>query len=332
MFVLNSKQTQRVFLLFARYLNMLKYFAFSSLFLRRRTKSRLCLYIFLTFLSKNIFLKERHETIILFGKRKHLRYIPSNIWSRSTRWSYVIKSYFKSYQILTAISESATPVERSPTGIDPGAPSLQHLHPWPANHRLQKVCICRRCSNYACWWRLAGTGRGADQGHGNHRWIPPDLEAKAQHHKDGFGSLPPQQQRSWTWAQSQIQQRNPALLLRAQVPRSNVGQVACVSPTPCVTSQEAAITRHAPEAAFWLRLVCWSNNSVNSHPSLGAFNRRVLSSCLVPQCSFPPYLPRHQRRLANCEWMAASCTSGQPSNSRRHPTCWVSSQWRHTVS
>jgi len=31
---------------------------------------------------------------------------------------------------------------------------------------------------------------------------------------------------------SQLQQRNPALLPRAQMPRSNVGQVAHVSPTP----------------------------------------------------------------------------------------------------
>ena len=45
------------------------------------------------------------------------------------------------------------------------------------------------------------------------------------------------------------QQRNPALLLRAEKPRSNVGQVAHVSPTPWVTSQEADITRRAPEAA-----------------------------------------------------------------------------------
>jgi len=30
--------------------------------------------------------------------------------------------------------------------------------------------------------------------------------------------------------------------------------------------------------------------------------------------------------------MPAPYTSGQPSNSRRHPTCWASSQWSHTVS
>jgi len=32
--------------------------------------------------------------------------------------------------------------------------------------------------------------------------------------------------------------------------------------------QEANITRRAPEAACWLRLGCWSNNSANGHPSL----------------------------------------------------------------
>jgi len=50
-----------------------------------------------------------------------------------------------------------TPQERRPTGICPGTPSLQHL--WPANHYLQKVCMCWRSSNHAWWWRLASSGR-----------------------------------------------------------------------------------------------------------------------------------------------------------------------------
>ena len=112
----------------------------------------------------------------------------------------------------------------------------------------QKVCICWRSSNHACWWRSAGSGRSADQGHGNRRWIPSDLEAKGQHYKNGVGSLP--QQGSYTWVKSQILQRNRALLLRAQIPRSNIGQVAHVSPTSWVTSQEADIMRRASEAAF----------------------------------------------------------------------------------
>jgi len=52
----------------------------------------------------------------------------------------------------------------------------------------------------------------------------------------------------------------------------------------------------------------------------------------LPQCSHPLYWPRHQWRLADCDWMPVSYTSGQPSDPRRHPTCWASSQWSHTVS
>ena len=81
------------------------------------------------------------------------------------------------------------------------------------------------------------------------------------------------------------------------------------------------ITRRPPEAACWPQMGYWSNNSANRHPSPGAFNNRVLHSCTVPQCSHPPYQPRHQQRLANCDWMPAPYTSGQPSNPRRHPTC-----------
>jgi len=65
-----------------------------------------------------------------------------------------------------------------------------------AKHRLQKVCICWLPRNHACWWRLGGSGRGAGQRHGNHRWILPDLEAEAQHYKNGVGSFPPQPQGS----------------------------------------------------------------------------------------------------------------------------------------
>jgi len=92
------------------------------------------------------------------------------------------------------------------------------------------------------------------------------------------------------------------------------------------------ITRRAPEAACWLRLGCWSNNSANSSPSPGPFNRRILRACLVPQCSYPPHRTSHQRCHANCGRMPASYTSEQSSNPRRHPTCWALSQWSHTVS
>ena len=72
--------------------------------------------------------------------------------------------------------------------------------------------------------------------------------------------------------------------------------------------------------------------SVNSHPSPGPFDCRVLRSSLVPQCSCPPHWPHHQWRLANCDWLTASYTSGQPSNPHRRPTCWASSQCSHTIS
>jgi len=133
-------------------------------------------------------------------------------------------------------------------------------------------------------------------------------------------------------AKLELQQRYHALLLRAQIPRSNVGWVAHVAPTLWATSHKADITRRAVEAACWLQLGCFSNNSANSHAIPGPFNHRVLRSRLVPQCSYPPHRPRHQRRLANCDWRPASHPSGQPSNPRRHPTCWASSQRSHTIS
>jgi len=115
-------------------------------------------------------------------------------WSKwSWRWLAVAASPLPPE---TAKKQVTTPQERRPTGICPGAPYHQHLHLWPANHRHQKVCICWRSSNHACWWRLACSGKGADQGHGNHGWKPPNLEAKAQHYHNGVGSLPSQQQGS----------------------------------------------------------------------------------------------------------------------------------------
>jgi len=47
---------------------MCKYFAFSFHFMRCRTKSRPHLEIFLTFVSINFFVKNRHEAIISFVK------------------------------------------------------------------------------------------------------------------------------------------------------------------------------------------------------------------------------------------------------------------------
>ena len=67
-------------------------------------------------------------------------------------------------------------------------------------------------------------------------------------------------------------------------------------------------------ALLWLG--CWNNDVANNHLSPGPLNSRVLRSCMVPQCSHPPHLSCHQRRLANYDW---------------HPTCWASSQRTYTV-
>jgi len=56
---------------FAIYLNIVQYFAFSSRFMKYRTKTRPHLGNFLTSASIKIFVKERHE-MIFFGKPKHL--------------------------------------------------------------------------------------------------------------------------------------------------------------------------------------------------------------------------------------------------------------------
>jgi len=89
------------------------------------------------------------------------------------------------------------------------------------HHCLRKVCTSWRSSYHAWWWRLASSERGIDQGHGNGRWIPPDLEVNAQHCINGASSLPPQQQGSQTLVKSQSQQQNPALLLQTQIPQCN---------------------------------------------------------------------------------------------------------------
>ena len=36
-------------------------------------------------------------------------------------------------------------------------------------------------------------------------------------------------------------------------------------------------------------------------------------------------------RIVTADRMSSSYTSRQPSNSRRYPTCWASSQWSHTA-
>jgi len=131
-----------------------------------------------------------------------------------------------------------------------------------------------------------------------------------------------------------VKYNNKTLQFFALSPNTSV---LCWTGCSCITHTLSHSTRSWQHASCsWgslqLRLGCWSNNSANSHPSPGAFNRRVLHSCMVLQCSNPPHQPCHQRHLVNCDWMLVPYTNRQPSNPRRHQTCWASSHWSHTVS
>ena len=79
------------------------------------------------------------------------------------------------------------------------------------------------------------------------------------------------------------------------------------------------------EATGWL-----GQQRCKQPPKPWSTDSRLLRSCLVPQSSHPSHWPCHQR-LANCDWMPASCTDGQNSYPRGHPTCWASSQSSHAV-
>ena len=189
--------------------------------------------------------------------------------------------------------------------------SPEHLHLWPANHHLQKVCICSRPSNHACWCRLADSGRveGA---------LSKDVATLGEYLQTWKLKLSTTKTASAGFHLNKKEAKrelnvnfNNALLLRAQIPQSNVGQVARAPLTPWATSQEANVTCRTPEAACCLLLGRWNNNVVNSHPSPGPFDCGVLRSCLVLQCSYPPHWTRHQQCLANCDWMPASYTSSR---------------------
>ena len=109
--------------------------------------------------------------------------------------------------------------------------------------------------------------------------------------------------------------------------------VAILSPSRRVTSQRADSMCRTLEVNGWLGLWYWGNSVANSHLSPGPFNSSVLRSCLVPQYSHSPHWSCHQPRLANCDWMPASFTSGHWTIflSSRHPTYWALSQGSHTV-
>ena len=235
------------------------------------------------------------------------------------------------HKTLTTANSNQSRLLRLKNGIPQGPfwyPSLHHLRLWPDNHRLQKVCIHRRPSNHACWWRLIYSGRVLSK---DMATVVEDLRTwklKLSATKTGLPAF----HINTKEAKRQLQHQNPAVLFRAHMPWSKVGQDTHVPQTPRVTSQKVDITRCILEMTCWLWLGCWSNNVTNSHLSPGPFNSRVLRSCLVPQCSQPPHWPRHQQRLAKCDLIPAPYTSGQSSFPRKHPTCHASLQRSHTVS
>ena len=98
-----------------------------------------------------------------------------------------------------------------------------------------------------------------------------------------------------------------------------------------VTSQKADITCCTLEAACWLWLGCWSNNVVNSHPSPGTFNCRVLCSvwcCSAHTHHIDPAINNALRIVTDACVLQQQKTfpSSQASN------LVASSQWSHTVS
>ena len=223
-----------------------------------------------------------------------------------------------------------TPQERRPTGICSGALTVQHLHLRPANHHLQKVCICWRRSNHECWWRLAGGGRGADQRHGNARWIPPDLEAEAQHHKTVSAVFHLNNKEAK--CELKVNFNNKTLPFCPEPKYLGVTlDRSLTKPTPWVTSQEASVTRHTPEATCWLR---WSAGATTLRrdtlalvDSTAEYCAPVWCAVLIPALPTPP-------SATPCELWLDACVlhQRQPSNPRRHSTCWASPQWSHTIS
>jgi len=49
------------------------------------------------------------------------------------------------------------------------------------------------------------------------------------------------------------------------------------------------LTSRLPLLGRLASLGCWSNKVASSHPIPGELNRRILRSCLVLQCSYPPH-------------------------------------------
>ena len=189
------------------------------------------------------------------------------------------------------------------------------LHLWLANHRLQKVYIRQRPSNHDDRdWQTVW--RGTKQWHGNRRWIPPTWKLKLSTTKAvlaafHFNNKEAKREVKVNHNHETLPFCSEPTYFGVTLDRTLTYRRHLESLRKELTSRVALLRPHAGSG--------WGAGATNNHLSPGPFNGRVLRTCLVPQCSHPPYWPHHH--LANCDWMPASYTSGQPFYPRRHPTC-----------
>ena len=206
---------------------------------------------------------------------------------------------------------------------------------WPSKHRHHYVCIRRRPSHHACWWRLASSGRGTKRRHGNsceylqtcklklittktrsavfhlnNREAKPEL--KVNHNNETLPLCPEPKNLGVTLDRSLTYRRHleslrkkltsPVTLLRRL---ADTGRGAATAILRSATSAPVHSTAEYCVPA-------WSRSA---HTRL---TNPAINDVLT--------------KTTNCDWMPAPYTSGQPSYSRRHLTCWTSSQRSHTVS
>ena len=116
------------------------------------------------------------------------------------------------------------------------------------------------------------------------------MEAKVQHHENGVGGLPSQQQEAKR--ELKVNFNNETLPFCSEpnylgVPLDRSLTYRRHHESLC---KKANITCHTPEATCWLQVGCWSNNMAYSHPSPGSFDCRVLlgAALLIPASLTPP--------------------------------------------
>ena len=171
---------------------------------------------------------------------------------------------------------------------------------------------------------------GVQQEHGNRKWIPLNFEAKLSITKTVSAAFPLNNKEAKR--ELKVNFNNETLSF---CPESKyLGVTLDLSTT--YRRHWVTFKKLTSRVALLRRLAGFGWGAV-------ATTLRIAASALVhsnaeycaPVCCRSAHtclIDPNQRRLANCDWMPASYTSGQPSNPRRHPTCWASSQWGHTVS